>query len=122
MNKVILIGNIVRDIEVTKTTTGISVARIVLAVERKFKNADGERETDFINIVAWRNVAENCEKYLKKGSKISVFGNLQTRSYEATDGSKRYVTEVVAEEVEFLVTKKDEKVEKEEIKEEELPF
>lgn len=122
MNKVILIGNITKDVELTKTTTNISVARITLAVPRKFKNANGETETDFIGIVAWRTLADNCAKFLKKGSKIAVFGNLQSRSYDATDGTKRYVTEVMAEEIEFLITKKDEKIGAEEIKDEDLPF
>ena len=68
-------------------------------------NSDGERETDFLNIVVWRNLGENCHKFLKKGSKVGVVGNIQSRSYDATDGTKRYVTEIVAEEVEFLSTK-----------------
>lgn len=122
MNKVILIGNLTKEVELTKTTTNISVARMTVAVKRKFKNANGENETDFINVVAWRNVADNCAKYLKKGSKVAVVGNIQSRSYDATDGTKRYVTEVMAEEIEFLITKKDEKVEAEEIIDEGLPF
>lgn len=102
MNKVILIGNLTKDPELTTTTSGISVCRFSLAVSRKFTNSEGERETDFINVVVWRNLAENCHKFLRKGSKAAVVGNIQTRSYDAQDGSKRYVTEVVAEEVEFV--------------------
>ena len=102
MNKVILIGNLTKDPELTTTTSGISVCRFSLAVSRRFTNSEGERETDFINIVVWRNLAENCHKFLRKGSKAAVVGNIQTRSYDAQDGSKRYVTEVVAEEVEFV--------------------
>ncbi len=105
MNKVILIGNLTRDPELTTTNGGVSVCRITLAVSRKFQNADGEREADFINVVIWRGLAENCHKFLKKGSKCCVVGNMQTRNYEGQDGVKRYVTEVVAEEVEFLSTK-----------------
>lgn len=102
MNKVILIGNLTKDPELTTTTSGISVCRFTLAVSRRFTNSEGERETDFINIVVWRNAADNCHKFLRKGSKAAVVGNLQTRSYDAQDGTKRYVTEVVAEEVEFV--------------------
>ena len=102
MNKVILIGNLTRDPELTTTTSGISVCRFSLAVSRRFTNSEGERETDFINVVVWRNLADNCHKFLRKGSKAAVVGNIQTRSYDAQDGSKRYVTEVVAEEVEFV--------------------
>ena len=102
MNKVILIGNLTKDPELTTTTSGISVCRFSLAVSRRFTNSEGERETDFINVVVWRNLADNCHKFLRKGSKAAVVGNIQTRSYDAQDGSKRYVTEVVAEEVEFV--------------------
>lgn len=102
MNKVILIGNLTKDPELTTTTSGISVCRFALAVSRRFTNSDGERETDFINVVVWRNLADNCHKFLKKGSKAAVVGTLQTRSYDAQDGSKRYTTEVVADEVEFI--------------------
>lgn len=105
MNKVILIGNLTKDPELSTTTSGISVCRLTLAVQRKFENADGEREADFINIVAWRKLAETCHKYLAKGRKCGIVGTIQTRSYDAQDGSKRYVTEVVAEELEFLSAK-----------------
>lgn len=102
MNKVILIGNLTKDPEVTTTSNGISLCRFTLAVQRRFVNSEGDREADFISIVVWRNQAENCGKFLKKGSKCAVVGNIQTRNYDAQDGTKRYVTEVVAEEVEFL--------------------
>lgn len=104
MNKVFLVGNLTKDPELTTTTNGISVCRFTLAVSRRYVGASGERETDFLNIVVWRGQAENCHKYLKKGSKCGVVGSLQTRSYDAQDGSKRYVTEVVADEVEFIST------------------
>lgn len=105
MNKVILVGNLSRDPELTTTNGGISVCRFTVAVQRRFQNAEGERDADFINVVVWRGQAENCHKFLKKGSKCGVVGRLQTSSYEGQDGNKRYVTEVVADEVEFLSTK-----------------
>lgn len=108
MNKVILIGNLTRDPELTQTNSGISVARISIAVSRKFANQDGSREADFFNVTAWRAIAENCAKYLKKGSKIAVVGSIQNRSYEAQDGSKRFTTDIMADEIEFLSTKNDE--------------
>lgn len=105
MNKVVLIGNLTKDPELSTTNSGINYCRFTLAVSRSFANKNGDRETDFINIRVWRGQAENCHKYLRKGSKAGVIGNIQTSSYDAQDGSKRYVTEVVAEEVEFLSTK-----------------
>ena len=105
MNKCILVGNLARDPELTTTSNGVAVCRFSIAVSRRYANADGGRETDFLNIVVWRNLGENCHKFLKKGSKVGIVGNIQSRSYDATDGSKRYVTEIVAEEVEFLSTK-----------------
>ncbi len=105
MNKVILVGNLTRDPELVTTNNGISLCRFSLAVQRKFTSSDGEREADFINIVVWRGQADNCYKYLKKGSKAGVVGTLQTRSYDGNDGTKKYATEVVAEEVEFLSSK-----------------
>ena len=110
MNKVFLIGNLTRDPELSTTNSGISVCRISIAVSRRFANADGSRETDFFNVVAWRAIAENCAKYLKKGSKIAVMGSIQNRSYEGNDGTKRYTTDITAEEIEFLSTKGDESV------------
>ena len=107
MNKVFLIGNLTRDPELSTTNSGISVCRISIAVSRRFANADGSRETDFFNVVAWRAIAENCSKYLKKGSKIAVMGSIQNHSYEGNDGTKRYTTDITAEEIEFLSTKGD---------------
>lgn len=126
MNKIILIGNLTKDPELKETNNNISVCTFTIAVSRKFKNAQGEKEVDFLNIVVWRNLAENCNKYLQKGSKCSVIGTIQNRSYEAQDGTKRYITEIVAEEVEFLTIKKDIKEEKgsdlEPIDDNSLPF
>lgn len=106
MNKVFLIGNLTRDPEHTTTNSGISVCKMSIAVSRRFTSSDGTRETDFFNITAWRAVADNCSKFLKKGSKIAVCGSLQTRNYEQ-DGVKKYITDIVADEVEFLSTKSD---------------
>lgn len=105
MNKCILVGNLTKDPELTTTSNGVAICRFAIAVSRRYANADGERETDFLNIVVWRTLGENCHKFLKKGSKVGVVGNIQSRSYDAADGSKRYVTEIVAEEVEFLSTR-----------------
>ena len=105
MNKVILIGNLSRDPELATTNGGVSVCRFTIAVQRRFQNAEGEREADFINVVVWRGQAENCHRFLKKGSKCAVVGRIQTSSYDAQDGTKRYVTEVIADEVEFVGTR-----------------
>lgn len=107
MNRVILTGRLGGDPELKQTQSGVAVCQFRLAVERKFKDKDGKRETDWINIVAWRNTAEFCARYLKKGAKIGVEGMIQTRSYDAQDGSKRYVTEVVADGVEFCESRRD---------------
>jgi len=102
MNKVILVGNLTRDPELTETPSGVAVCRFAIAVSRDYANANGTRETDFFNITVWRGRAENCGKYLKKGNKVAIVGSLQTRSYEDKDGIKRNVTDVIANEVEFL--------------------
>lgn len=103
MNKVFLIGNLTKDPEARVTANGVSVCSFVLAVGRRFANQDGEKMADFIPVVTWRGLADSCAKYLHKGSKIAVSGMMQTRSYEAQDGSKRNVTEIVADEVQFLM-------------------
>ena len=105
MNNVVLIGRLTKDPELTTTGSGISVCRFALAVDRKFTNADGEKEVDFLNIVAWRGLADNCNKYLRKGNKCGLVGSIQTRSYDAADGTKKYLTEIIAEEIEFLSSK-----------------
>ncbi len=102
MNKVILVGNLTRDPELSETPNGVAVCRFSVAVSRDYANSDGTRETDFFNVTVWRGRAENCGKYLKKGNKVAIVGSLQTRSYEDKDGIKRNVTDVVASEVEFL--------------------
>jgi len=105
MNRVFLIGNLTRDPELAVTNSGISVCRFSIAVSRRFSNQEGEREADFFNIVVWRAAGENCHKFLKKGSKCAVVGSLQNRSYDAQDGTKRTITEIIADEVEFLTSK-----------------
>ncbi len=105
MNKVFLIGRLTRDPELRYTGSNIPVATFSLAVNRNFSNAAGEREADFINIVVWRKQAENVKNYLNQGSQVAIDGRIQTRSYDDQDGKKRYVTEVVADNVEFLGTK-----------------
>lgn len=104
MNKVVLIGNLVRDPEVRATQSGISVCNFTVAVNRRFKKENGEQETDFLNVIAWRQLAELCGKYLAKGRKVAVTGSIQTRTYEAKDGSKRTAWDIVADEVEFLAS------------------
>ena len=102
MNKAILIGNLASDPETSTTQSGISKCTFRLAVQRKFANQQGVKEADFLPIVCWRQTAELCARYLSKGRKVAVEGTIQTRSYDAQDGSKRYVTEIVADNVEFL--------------------
>ena len=105
MNKVILVGNLTRDPELTETPSGVAVCRFSIAVSRDYANSEGTRETDFFNITVWRGRAEVCGKYLKKGNKVAIVGSIQTRSYEDKDGIKRNVTDIVANEVEFLTPK-----------------
>lgn len=102
MNRVILIGNLVNDPESRTTQSGIAQCSFRLAVQRRFKGANGERETDFLQVVCWRQTAEFAQRYLAKGRKVAVEGSIQTRSYDAQDGSKRYVTEVIADNVEAV--------------------
>ena len=107
MNKVILVGNLTRDPEYQTTPNGVALARFSIAVQRKFVNADGNREADFINCIAWRGQADFVNKYFKKGSRIGLSGSIQTRNYEANDGSRRTATEVVVDDVEFVGPKQD---------------
>jgi len=102
MNKVILIGRLTRDPEMRTTTTGNATTSFTVAVNRNFTNQQGERDADFINCVAWRKQAENIAKYCTKGSQVAVEGRIQVRNYDAQDGTKRYVTEVIADNVTFL--------------------
>lgn len=102
MNKVFLIGNLTRDPELSETPNGVQLCRLGLAVSRDYKSGNGERETDFFNLTVWRERADLCARYLKKGNKIAVCGSIQNRSYEDKDGVKRTVTDIVVENVEFL--------------------
>lgn len=105
MNRVVLVGRLTKDPELRYTPNGVAVATFTLAVNRTFTNQQGERETDFINCVIWRRPAENVANFLKKGSLAGVDGRLQTRNYEGQDGRRVYVTEVLAESVQFLEPK-----------------
>ena len=105
MNKVFLIGRLTRDPELRYTGSNIAVATFSIAVNRNFANAQGEREADFFNIVVWRKQAENVKNYLTQGSQVAIEGRIQTRSYDDQNGQKRYVTEIVADNVEFLGSK-----------------
>jgi len=102
MNKTVLIGRLTKDPEIRYLTSGTAVTTFTLAVSRNFANQQGDKQADFIPIVVWRNLAENCAKYLAKGRLVAVLGRIQTRSYDGKDGQKRYATEVVADEVQFL--------------------
>ncbi|MBE5817044.1 MAG: single-stranded DNA-binding protein [Clostridiales bacterium] len=101
MNKVILIGRLTKDPNMRYTPNSVPVASFTIAVDRQYKNQNGEKETDFINIVAWRKLAETVGKHLKKGARVCVCGALQTRSYEQ-DGVRKYITEVVADEATII--------------------
>lgn len=105
MNKVILIGNLTKDPELSTTTNGVSLCKFTLAVPRKYTGANGERTADFLQIIVWRGTADNCYKYLKKGSKAAVTGSIQTRVYDTPEGNRRYMSEIVADDVEFISTK-----------------
>lgn len=103
MNKVVLIGRLTRDPELRYTAGGgVAVTTFTLAVDRPFTNQQGEREADFIKIVTWRKLAEVCANNLNKGRLVGVSGRLQVRSYDTQEGLRRWVTEVVADEVKFL--------------------
>lgn len=105
MNKIFLIGRLTRDPELRYTGSNTPVATFSLAVNRNFSNQNGEREADFINIVVWRKQAENVKNYLSQGSQVAIEGRLQTRTYDDNNGQKRYITEVIADNVEFLGSK-----------------
>lgn len=108
MNRVCLNGRLTKDIELRHTQNNVAVAQFTLAVPRRFKNSNGDYESDFINCVAYKQTAEILNKYIGKGDLIGIEGRIQTRSYDNQDGKKVYVTEVIVENVEFLTTKKKE--------------
>lgn len=109
LNKVFLMGNLTRDPELRHTAQGTSVANFSIAVNRSFKGSDGDfkKETNYFNIIVWGKSGENCQKYLSKGRPVLVEGRLQNRSYETQDGQKRTVTEIVADNVQFLGGRSD---------------
>ena len=107
MNKVILIGNLARDPDYRTTPSGVPMCLFTIAVTRRFANQQGVREADFISCVAWRQQADFVHRFFTKGRKIGVVGSLQTRSYDAQDGSKRYVTEIIADSVEAVGGRED---------------
>ncbi len=107
MNKFIGVGNLTKDGELRSTESGKSVYNNSLAMKNDFKNKDGEYDSEFINFNAWGSTAEYLSKYAKKGNKILIEGRIATRSYDAQDGTKRYVTEVIVSNVELLAYKKD---------------
>ncbi|WP_088006241.1 single-stranded DNA-binding protein [Indiicoccus explosivorum] len=105
INRVVLVGRLTKDPELRYTPNGVAACNFTLAVNRTFSNAQGEREADFINCVTWRKQAENTANFLKKGSLAGVEGRIQTRNYENSEGKRVYVTEVVADSVQFLEPK-----------------
>lgn len=109
VNKVILVGNLGKDPELRYTSSGTAVATFSLATSERYKDRSGEQQekTEWHNIVAWRNLAEICGKYLHKGKQVYIEGKIQTRSYEDRDGNKRYMTEVVADQMQMLGSKSD---------------
>lgn len=102
MNKVFLIGRLTRDPELRYTGANTAVATFSLAISRTYSNSAGERTTDYVNIVVWRKQAENVKNYLSQGSQVAIDGRIQSRTYDAPDGKKRYITEIVADNIEFL--------------------
>ena len=107
MNKVFLIGRLTKDPVVKMTPNNISVCSFTVAVDRRFKNQNGERQADFIPCVGWRQVAEIIGNYFSKGSSIGITGSIQTRSYDDQNGQSRFVTEILVEEIDFIDKKKD---------------
>lgn len=105
MNKVILVGRPVRDPEIRYTQSGVAVASFTLACDRRYAKQGEERQADFISCVAWNKTAEFMRQYVKKGQRIALEGRIETRSYDDQNGNKRYVTEVIAEAVEFAQSK-----------------
>ena len=126
MNRVEFIGNLSKAPDVKQTTSGKNVCAFTLAVNRRYKDADGKTTADFFSVQVWGKLAEVCARYLDKGSKVFVSGELRNRSYEAKDGSKRTVTEIIANEIEFLSPKSESATppveEWEQVEDSDLPF
>ena len=102
MNKVFLIGNLTRDPDLTETNSGVALCRFTIAVNRNYSGPDGERKTDFFNVIAWRGLGETVARYAKKGNKVAVSGSIELRSYEDNKGVNRTAVDIVAQDVEFL--------------------
>ena len=102
MNKVFLIGNLTRDPEFRETPSGVPMCRFTIAVNRNYKNADGERQTDFFNCTAWRVTAETISRYTKKGNKVAVTGSIELRDYEDNQGARRTAVDVIVQDCEML--------------------
>lgn len=117
MNKCFFIGNLTRNPELKTTQSGIAMCKFSIAVQRRFRNPDGEYDADFFDVVAWRSTAEFCEKYLKKGSKVSVIGELNTSTYQGQDGKIRTSFHINADEVEILSVKNEETPQEDDIRE-----
>lgn len=109
INRTIVTGRLVKNIEIRYTQNNIAVTQFTLAVTRKFKNANGDYESDFINCVAYKSTAELLSKYVKKGDLLGVEGRIQTRNYENEEGKRVYITEIVVDSIDFLQSKKEEK-------------
>lgn len=129
LNRVILIGRPTRDPELRYTQSGVAVANFTLAVDRPFKTQAGAKETDFINIVVWRQLAENCGKFLRKGKLVAIEGRLQIRNYDDKEGQKRTAAEVVADNVRFIewaeigdAAKEQQPEEQQSVSDEEVPW
>lgn len=105
MQKITIIGNLTHNPETRTTPNGVSVCSFTVAVNRRFANQDGEKQTDFFRVNAWRGLADTCAKYLAKGRKVAVIGELQARLYDGKDGEKRMSLDVQADEIEFLTPK-----------------
>lgn len=113
MNRVCLIGRLTRDPELRTSTSGISQTTFTIAVNRRTTNEDGERQADFINCIAWRGIAETIAKYFVKGKEIGIDGHIQTGSYDAFDGTKRYTTDVIVDFFDFIGSKETQVQERE---------
>ena len=126
MNHVTIIGNLTKAPDMRQTTSGKTVCSLTIAVNRRYKDAQGNATADFFSVQAWEKLAELCARYLDKGSKVFISGELRNRSYEAKDGSKRTVTEIIANEVEFLSPKAEPATppveEWEQVEDSDLPF
>lgn len=108
LNQVVLVGRLTDDLQVTKTENGKKVSSLVLAVQRTYKNSDGIYESDFIRCILWNSIASSTSEYCHKGDIVGIKGRIQTSNYEDKDGTRKYTTEVIAEKVTFLSSKKPE--------------